>query len=46
MLLCDSSRLMIASWIILSPALYVGFWESYFRVAFGRKTTEKSWSAV
>jgi hypothetical protein len=38
-LLCDWSRLMIASWIMLSFALYMGFWESYFRVAFGRKST-------
>jgi len=40
-LLCDWSRLMIASWIMLSFALYMGFWESYFRVAFGRKITER-----
>jgi hypothetical protein len=40
--LSDSSRLMIASWTTLFLTLYMGFWESNYRLVLGRKTTEEA----
>jgi hypothetical protein len=40
---CFSIKSRVASWVIFSlAALYVSFWESYYRVVFGRKATEKA----